>query len=394
MAFPDDGCSRRDFIRGTVAAGGLAALAGPAVSAPAPKAPRLPAGVLGRTKYPVTKISFGGILLAEALGTRVLKAGIDAGINLLHTSASYVNGKSIQAIGQLFKADAAYRERVFLALKSFTPDKDEELAHMLDVLGTDHTEVLLSTMDSADPARLDVIRRAQDSLKKRGKIRHTGFVCHGDMNGVVEMVLDKAPDYFDVALLATAMLSPSGDRRGKPATTEDAKRFQENLKKLHEKGVGLLSMKSGARKAVKQGEEIFPAHARSVLACGVDSLLTSIDTFQQVEMIQKIRFGPTSSSPAERQAEARFRESRSDACLMCRRCTGICPNGVPVADLMRVRMYHDEYGWQDHARNEFHALGAPARRVSLCGDCTKCTEVCPLRLASAATVQRVAGLFA
>ena len=40
-------------------------------------------------------------------------------------------------------------------------------------------------------------------------------------------------------------------------------------------------------------------------------------------------------------------------CRMCGNCGKTCPKGLPVAELMRVRMYHDEDGLPDHARDEF-----------------------------------------
>ncbi|HOW19298.1 MAG TPA: 4Fe-4S dicluster domain-containing protein, partial [Phycisphaerae bacterium] len=76
-------------------------------------------------------------------------------------------------------------------------------------------------------------------------------------------------------------------------------------------------------------------------------------------------------------------------------CARACPNGVPVNDLMRIRMYHEEYGWPDHARSEFRALGGDlAALTARCGDCTACAAACPVKLASAQNVQRIAVMFA
>jgi predicted aldo/keto reductase-like oxidoreductase len=396
MSGPNEHLTRRDFlacVASGAAAGQLAMTSAALAGDTAGKPPLLPSGVLGRTRYPVTLVSFGAILITEPVGTRVVKAGIDAGINLLHTSASYMKGKSVPAIGKLFKVDKTCRDKVFLCLKSFTPDKDSELEEMLAGLGTDHADVLLSTMDAPDSARLDVIRKAQESLKKRGKIRHTGFVCHGDMNGVCEMVLEKAPDYFDVCLLSTAMLKESGERKSAEAG-EKADRFKRNLKALRDKGVGILSMKSGARKAVKEGAAVFGPHAKAVLAAGVDSVLTSIDTLDQVGMVKTLKLD-TARSPAEARAAADFGRGRPNACLMCGDCSKACPNGVPVADLMRIRMYRDEYGWHDHARAECQALGGhlPAL-VARCDDCMVCGKICPAGLANRLLVQDVVASFA
>lgn len=398
MSHSHEHLSRRDFLRTTAcgaAATGLGlSTAASGVEGPGGKTPALPYGTLGRTKYPVTLVSFGAILISESVGTRVVKAGIDAGMNLLHTSMTYVKGKSVPAIGELFKADKKYREKVFLCLKSFRPHEDSELDEMLEALGTDHTDALLSTMDKPETSRLELIQKAQESLKKRGKIRHTGFVCHGDMNGVCEMVLEKAPDFFDVCLLSTAPLGLAGSRRSERAS-EQTERFTRNLKALRSKGVGILSMKSGAKEASRRGADVFGPHVKAVLAAGCDSVLTSIDTLDQVGMIRNLKLKNPHLSPAEKEAAARFGESRGNACMMCGECSKVCPVGIPVADLMRIRMYHQEYGWCDHARCEFKALGKDVRALTArCSDCTVCGKACPAGLANSELIQDIATFFA
>jgi predicted aldo/keto reductase-like oxidoreductase len=400
-----NGLTRREVIRTatcTAAAVGLTALTSSAIAkeeAAAPRKPILPYGTLGRCRYPVTRVSFGAILLSERNHIRILKAAIDAGVNLVHTSNSYVHGKSVLAVGELFKAAPEYRDNVLLCLKSYTPDKETELTDMLEKLHTDHADVLLSTVDAADPARLETIQKCQDALKKKGLIRHTGFVCHKDMNGIIEMVLEKAPDYFDATLLSCAMVPAAGS--DKTALDEMGKRFIANVKKLKANGVGILSMKSGAHAAVRKSGPVFQAHVKDILAAGADTVLTSLDTFEQVDIVKALKLESPASSPAEQKAAAWFRGQRSAACLMCASCAKACPAGIPVNDLMRVRMYHDEYGWTDHARAEFRLLATstgeaidPHKLAATCESCTRCSEACPKAHASAAQVQRIASLLA
>ena len=131
-----DPVSRRDFLRVTTcgaAAAGLGAMtssahAESATSKPATafKKPPLPYGKLGRTGYPVTLLSFGAIRISEKLGTRILRAGVDAGVNLVHTSTVYGGGKSILAVADFLKADKSYRDKVFLCVKSFKPETEQE----------------------------------------------------------------------------------------------------------------------------------------------------------------------------------------------------------------------------------------------------------------------------
>lgn len=394
--------TRRQFLRNTAygaAATGLGALAAGAIGAEKPTArasePLLPHSVFGRTKYPVTLVSFGAIRISEKQGTRILKAAIDSGINLVHTSSSYVNGGSIRAVGDLFKADKSYRDKVFLCVKSLERENEPEVEKMLTILGTDHVDGLFSELQKPDPHRLETVQKLQDSLKKKGKLRYSGFVCHSDMNGVMAMLVEKAPKYFDAALLSTAPIGGGGGRSRRGGAEQKTDVFLKNLRAMRKNGVGILSMKSGAQAAVEKGAAVFQPHVKALIEAGVDSVLTSINSLDQVETVRTLDLKSPTSSPAEKRAAAEFHESRAGACLMCADCAKVCPNRVPVNDLMRIRMYHDEYGWQDHARSEFHGLGdGLAALTARCGDCTACAEVCPVRLASPQNVQRIASLFA
>lgn len=97
---------------------------------------------------------------------------------------------------------------------------------------------------------------------------------------------------------------------------------------------------------------------------------------------------------SDRSAAGICGDPRSDACLTCNQCTEACPNSVPVADLMRIRKYHDEYGWRDRARAEFKALGEDLPAVTArCQDCTVCGRVCPVGLADRLLVKDITSTF-
>jgi len=358
-----------------------------------PAKPSLPYGVLGKTKYPVTLISFGAIKLRDRNHMRVLRLAIDKGVNLVHTSDSYGGGKSIEMVGLLFKADKKYREKVFLCLKGLRHQKEADVDRMLKKLDTDHADVVLCELQQPEENRLEAIQTLQDTLKKKGKVRHTGFVCHENMNGSMEMVVAKAPDYFDVALLALRQAPIPGDD-DKDRAGPDSERLVKNLKALRSKGVGILSMKSGAAKAVQKGADVFLPHAKAILAAGADSVLTSMDAFEQVEMVAGLDIRSPHLTEKERQAAIEFRDSQADMCLMCGACTGVCPRQIPVSDLMRFRMYATRYGIADQARLEYAELGAGVHQAAMnCGLCAVCSGVCPIGLASAARVSEVAAML-
>lgn len=397
----NQGVSRRDFLWRTTS--GAAALGVGALSAsawadspqtrPAIDKPVLPHGKLGRTGHPVTLVSLGGILLKGSVGSRVLQLAIDRGVNLVHTSASYGGGASLAACGELFKAAPEYREKIFLCLKSFTPDKEDEIDRMLKALSIDHADVVLTELHNADIRRIGAIREQQDMLKKKGKVRHTGFVCHGEMNEVLELVLDKSADYFDVALLAMKLVPSMNQDK---ASADDAgQRFLRNLQAMRKAGTGILSMKSGAKKAVTQGAPTYGPHVKAYLEAGADTVLTSMDTLDQVAMATKLDLRNPHLTPNERKAAADFHESESATCRLCSECRKACPRELPVHDLMRFGMYDRDYGMHEHARAEYAAMGVDFRRAVLsCGNCTACADVCPVKLAGQDTIRKVADALA
>lgn len=120
-----------------------------------------------------------------------------------------------------------------------------------------------------------------------------------------------------------------------------------------------------------------------------------MDTLDQVDMVTRLDLTNPHLSPAERRAAADFHRADSGGCCMCAECKRVCPRGLPVNDLMRFRMYHEEYGWPEHARAEYASLGVDFRQtVASCGDCTACADVCPAGLAGRDTIRRVAEMLA
>lgn len=404
--------SRRDFLINSgkvgLAAAGTPVLAGelwaqdnckPKPPQTQPAAPKLPHAILGKTGFPVTRISFGTVTLSDKRHVRLIRLAVEYGVNLIHTSHNYAGGNAARTIAQAFKDDPQLRDKIFLCIKTYEPQREGEIDEMLKMLDVDHFDLVLPTLHEADEKRMDAMIESHEALKKKGKIRFGGFVCHKDMMGVTDMVLKKGAEQFDAALLGMMMLEtlhPDEKKPdSKPQPDEKARSFLKNLHALKAKGLGILSMKSGARTAVTQGTDVFGPHAKVILAAGADTLLTSITSRDQVEMIRRLELKTLRQSGEDRQAAAAFHRSRATACRMCGQCSQACPQGVPVADLMRIREYHTECGWTDHARRELAELGpAVADAGRDCGLCADCRAVCPVGLADANKVRQTVAALA
>ena len=201
------------------------------------------------------------------MGARLLKMAIDSGVNVIHTARGYTGGKSVLSIAKMYEQEPPpppptppppYRKKAYLFLKENDKVSEEALDRDLKNLNTDYVDAYLPQLQKPDAAKMEAALTALEALKKKGKIRFGGFTCHDDMNGVMELIQEKAPKGYDCCLISTAPLRPES---GKAAQDEQAQRFAKNLKRLGEH-VGIISMKSGASKVVGNGPEAYGAHMR------------------------------------------------------------------------------------------------------------------------------------
>jgi ferredoxin len=390
--------SRRRFLAAAGLAGGALVasqarlFAEAAATAPASQPVNLAKVPFGRTGLAVTLVGFGAIRLDDPpMGARMLKMALDAGVNTIHTARGYTGGKSVASIGRLYEQEPSYRKKAYLFLKEDPTVSEARLDADLKNLHTDYVDAYLPQLQRPEQAKMEDAIAALDALKKKGKIRFGGFTCHEDMNGVMELILEKAPKGYDCCLISTAPLRPEG---GKAAADEQGQRFARNLKKLGE-NVGIISMKSGASKVVTRGPEAYGAHMRVLAACGVDTCVTSFGSVKAIENALNAGLSDLSPKPTDAAIWRQQWLASGWPCLMCGACTGACPAGLPVAALMRVRMYRDHYQMDAHARQELaemHLDRATAMRA--CDGCTGCSGVCPVGLASAANVRQIVGSLA
>ena len=60
----------------------------------------------------------------------------------------------------------------------------------------------------------------------------------------------------------------------------------------------------------------------------------------------------------------------------CSACADSCPQGVPISEVLRTRMYDRDYGDLALAREDYARLGVGASPCLSCADRT-CTNACP-----------------
>jgi predicted aldo/keto reductase-like oxidoreductase len=386
---------RREFLRRGALAGasvGLLPLAGgAALAAEEPRVRRL--RTLGRTGLSIPDIGFGSSRLDGDVA--LVQHALARGINYFDTAESYQGGSSEETIG---RALVGHRERVILASKVSTdPDTSrgalmKSLDGSLKRLRTDRIDVYFNHAVN-DVARLknpewyEFASRA----KAAGKIRFTGMSGHG---GRLVECLDHAIDnsLVDVVLVGfnfgqdPAFFQRFTAQMDFVAVQPDLPRV---LRKAREKGVGIVAMKTlrGAKlndmRPFESGGATFAQAAfRWVFATGlVDALVVTMNGNAQVD-----EYLGASGWEAPTRADLRLleryqaRHGATQCRYGCGDCANACPAGVPISDVLRARMYAEDYGDLSLARSEYAALGAGAAACLSCPH-QACANACPHGLA-------------
>jgi predicted aldo/keto reductase-like oxidoreductase len=329
-------------------------------------APKVVYRPLGKTGLKVTGVGYG---IGFVPVPDVVARAIDMGVNYFDTSRDY--GESEKIFSGVIKDK---RDKIVIATKSGRTKKAdilEDLDTSLKVLGTDHVDIWhLHGRDT--PAQIpDEAIEAMELCKKSGKARFIGFSCH-DVNNMVPFILKTGK--FDV--IQTTYSFPIGGRYREQA-----------IAKLHEAGIGVIAMKvvvalSGFNLKTVENPPARPngdgpvAGIKWVLQNpAIGTTVPNMRTIPQLEMNFRAMSEPY--TPADEKMLVLLNEQiRPDYCRMCYQCKGVCPKGLPVADMLRFLSYHDFYGDYHRAVVSFRDLAREVRDVR-CGDCDTCAIQCP-----------------
>jgi aryl-alcohol dehydrogenase-like predicted oxidoreductase len=238
----DSGVSRREFLGMTAAsllvAGRLSAAAQP------DRKNGIPHRTLGRTGEKVSVIGLGGYHLARQSNpeesVRIIRTGIDEGINFLDNCWDYNGGESEIRMGKALRD--GYRQKAFLMTKIDGRNREAAAAQLeesLRRLQTDRIDLLQfhEVIRDSDPDRIFAKGGAMEvvlAAKKEGKIRFIGFTGH------------KSPDIHLKMLATAAQHGFTFDAVQMPLNVMDAhfNSFEKKvLPALTKDGIGVLGMK-------------------------------------------------------------------------------------------------------------------------------------------------------
>jgi aryl-alcohol dehydrogenase-like predicted oxidoreductase len=312
--------------------------------------------ILGKTGLKVTTVGFGCMITSDP---SVIEKAVDLGINYFDTARSYQHGNNERMVGN---ALVNRRKSVIISTKSEAENKQAALSHLetsLQELRTDYLDIwYLHSKD--DPASLkDELLEAVQIAKKQGKARFVGLSTHEP-----EAVL---PAAIKTGVLEVALF---------PYNYTMGARLNAVIEATNQAGLGVVAMKVMAhgKKDLKPG--VGPAALKWILKN--PSVQTTIPSMVDMDQLdQNFKVMASSFTDADQNIlSAYLNELAPVYCRMCGTCHDKCPQGLPVAAMLRYLTYAEGYGQFALGREKFLALPEDIRTVR-CGDCSACPIHCP-----------------
>jgi predicted aldo/keto reductase-like oxidoreductase len=382
---------RREFLRRGALLGASLGLQPLAASGAIPELPPRVRGrrTLGRTGLEVSDIGFGSSSLSGDVA--LVHHALERGITYFDTAESYTGGDAEETLGRALEGR---RNDVVLASKT-TASSGATRAEIMTALEgslrrlrTDRVDVFFNHAVN-DVARLENPEWAEFATRARaaGKIRFTGMSGHGGRlvecidfavgNGVADVLLvgynfGQDPSFLQRFTAGMDFVAVQHD-------------LPRALLAARAKGVGVVAMKTlrGAKlndmkPFERPGGTFAQAAFRWTLSSpNVDALVV---TMRSPEQVDEYLVASGTSLPTRSDARLLERyEARNghEQCRYgCNDCAGACPLSVPISDVLRTRMYAEDYGDLALARRELAALATDA---SACLSCAHqaCAGSCP-----------------
>jgi len=336
----------------------------------------------------VSSVGYGCMITSDPT---VITRAVDMGINYFDTSRGYQSGQNERMVGA---ALGAKRKDIFLSSKCDQKTGAGILAELdtsLKELQTDHLDVWLLHGKDTPELIPDELVEAQRKAKQQGKVRFIGMSTHAlpvVADRVIEAKLEIVQAQYNFA--SAAEWGPA-------------------LEKLHQAGVGLVAMKVMAKVGGRgrrgpgaaapppppaRPANFAPAALKWVLKNPIISTtVPSMTDIDQLEQNFSVMAQQQFTDADQKILTARLQEITPYFCRMCGQCAGQCPQGLPVADMVRFVMYADGYGQFPLGREHFLRMSAEHQAVR-CDQCPTCVVQCPHGVTVAERMMRAQELFA
>lgn len=326
----------------------------------------------------------------ESASIKMIRYGIDQGINYVDTAYMYHGGKSEIVVGKALKE--GYRDKVYLADKMpvWLVKSEEEMYKLFD------TQMERLQVDCID---FYLVHNITDAVWKRalkfnifdflhnkkseGKIKHIGFSFHGDLELFKEVIDYYSWDFCQIQFNYIDTEYQAG---------------LEGLKHAGKKGLPVIVMEplKGGRLAtstIESIQKIWDSHPKklSPAAWGlkwvanfneVKTILSGMSSLEQLkENIDTLNNMKANSLDEEAlllldHVKDEYNRLVQIDCSSCNYCMP-CPSKVNIP---KVFSYYNEmyiYNHPEMTKKDFNLWIAPKQRPSACTECGICEEHCP-----------------
>ncbi len=333
----------------------------------------------GRTEFQVSDIVLGTGRIQGQHAVDIARKAIERGVNYLDTSPDYSGSGSEQAMGEAMKG---VRDDVFVATKFCTPVGHlpagtpvaryiEAIDDSLQRLQTDRVELIhIHACDDVDRLMDENVHEAFDRLKEQGKARFLGFSTHTpNLLQVANAAVDSGR--FDVMMLAYhhGLWPEIGDVIHRARAEQD---------------MGIVAMKTlkGAKhRNLSNFEPYADAYSQAALRWVLSNrdVSCAVISFFELQHIDEYLYA--SGKPFGDQELTLLQEYDrqivgSYCAPHCGKCLDVCPEELPIHDVLRHRMYFEDYGWEKEGMQRYAAL---ERNASVCASCpAPCLGSCPV----------------
>ena len=329
------------------------------------------------------------------------------GVTYWDTAERYSGGKSEQAMGKYFAKYPDDRKKIFLVTKARTSDPEKlsrYLNQSLERLKTTYVDLYFVHMVTNVKEQLTKATKAwAEKAKAKGKIRFFGFSTHKNMENCLMQGaklgwIDGIMTSYNYRLMHT----------------DDMKKAVETCA---ESGIGLTAMKTQAKffahfyadigreneaaavltdRFMKKGFTPEQAKLKAVWENPhFASICSEMPNMAILQANVAAALDQTDLSIQDRQQLDSYAQATAPG--YCAGCGNVCESAVkdnvPISDIMRYLMYHDEYGNQQRATRLFNDLPPMTRKRLASIDYSKAEQLCPQKLPIARLMNRAVEIF-
>ncbi len=333
----------------------------------------------GRTGYEVSDIVLGTGKIRGENGEAIARLAIERGVNYFDTAPDYSGAGSEQAMGRAIRG---VRDRLFIATKFCTPTGHlpagtpvssymQAVEESLRRLGTDYVDLChIHSCDEVERLMDPNVHEAFDRLREQGKVRFLGFSSHTpNLEQVARAAIESGR--FDVMMLAY--------HHGLwPSIGELISRARR------ERDMGVVAMKTlkGAKQhglaGFREEADAYSQAALKWVLSNPDVSCAVISFFESQHVDEYLHASGRALAPKDVAILEKYDRliAGSYCAPHCGACLASCPEGLAINDVLRHRMYFEDYGWEKEGMQQYARL---ERSASVCASCSApCLGSCPI----------------